>query len=225
MTPFSGLCVYTASIMHLFLAAFPLMNLSNSTSARECASQSIAMLEEFRGVWRVGEGWCGVIEVARGMYKRVAEEPEAFFGKGREDFGGLERAFNNASWKMGNGEALSDADATAAPTVGSTPQGSSREIIPSTSTTIPTVDNRIPTYGTMQLQYNTNPWDTNPNLSNSNTYTGIPSATFDLLQNFDSESWRVWSFWDDPNLVPFGDSSFNSNLDFGFDPSFDDSRQ
>jgi hypothetical protein len=169
------------------------------------------------------------------MYKRVAEELEAFFGKGREDFEGLERAFNNASWKVGNEEALSDADATAAPTVGSTPQvsasqgttpqGSSREIIPSTSTTIPTVDNRIPTYGTMQLQYNTNTWDTNPNFSNSNTYTGIPSATFDFLQNFDSESWRMWSFWDDPNLVPFGDSSFNSNLDFGFDPSFDDSRR
>jgi hypothetical protein len=201
MTPFSGLCVYTASIMHIFLAAFPLMNLSNSTSAREYASQSIAMLEEFRGVWRVGEGWCGIIEVVRGMYKRVAEEPVAFFGKGREDFGGLERAFNNASWKMGNGEALSDADTTAAPTVGSTPQGSasqgttpqgsSREIIRSTSTTIPTVDNRILTYGTMQPQYNTNTWDTNPNFSNSNTYTGIPSATFDLPQNFDSESWRM----------------------------------
>ncbi|KAF2812532.1 uncharacterized protein BDZ99DRAFT_518363 [Mytilinidion resinicola] len=207
ITPFSGLCVYTSAIMHLYLDAFPLMNLSNSQSAQEYARQNIETLEEFRGMWKISEGWCSVIEIAKSMYQRIKSDHSSFTGKTREDFLQLETAFNIMGPSKNNGTPTSTTISTE-----STPQCNN----PVTPNVVPPTRNTMVSYSGTQ-PYN-NAWD---GVNGNQPYSGIPSATFDLLQNIDSDSWRVWSFWDDPNLVPFD----NSPIDFVAEPLLDGLRR
>jgi hypothetical protein len=197
ITPFSGLCVYTSAIMHLYLDAFPLMNLSNSQSAADYARQNIETLEEFRGLWKISEGWVSVIEVAKLMYQHIKSDLSSFTGKTREDFLQLETAYNIM------GPAKSNSTPTSTNwTANSTPKGNN-PVTPRTNVVAP-VTSQVASYSGMHLfNGNSGTWDA---VNGLHGYSGIPSATFDLLQNIDSDSWRVWSFWDDPNLVPFDTS-------------------
>lgn len=57
LTPFAGFCAFSACFMNLFVFRFPLLNLGRSTRAEEHLQITINYLEEFRNVWKLGDGW------------------------------------------------------------------------------------------------------------------------------------------------------------------------
>lgn len=60
-TPFTGFCVFSAATMNIYIAAFPRMNLGRSHNAAALAEISVKYLDEFKGFWKMGNGWVSLL--------------------------------------------------------------------------------------------------------------------------------------------------------------------
>jgi hypothetical protein len=57
MSPLAGFCVFTATLTHLHVAAFPHINMGNSKNASDRAETGIMYLRAFGRISRMSEDW------------------------------------------------------------------------------------------------------------------------------------------------------------------------
>ncbi|KAJ5736046.1 uncharacterized protein N7483_001171 [Penicillium malachiteum] len=85
-TPFVGFCAFSAAYMNLYIFRFPQMNIGRSIRADELMKMCLDYLEEFRGVWKLGDAWIKTLKYASLLYERAADDRGRYFGKTRDDF-------------------------------------------------------------------------------------------------------------------------------------------
>ncbi|KAJ5889068.1 fungal specific transcription factor domain-containing protein [Penicillium taxi] len=96
LTPFSGLCTFSAATMNLYVSAFPSMNLGRSPNATAMAKLNIIHLNEFKRLFKMGKRWWLIIESTQLLYQGAIADRARFHGKTRCDFLALEASMHDA---------------------------------------------------------------------------------------------------------------------------------
>lgn len=97
LTPFAGICVFTAAGANLFLASFPFMNGERDESIRQ--SLADANIEELRAISKVcklAEEWLRVTESIGELIQRMITHRSQFVGRSRDDYIPIETSMNLA---------------------------------------------------------------------------------------------------------------------------------
>ena len=101
-TPFSGLCIFTATLMNLYAVKFPAMSrpASSSTSREEdpetLLAENVDDLRRFSDLWSMGRGLQDVVGVMRKLYDRVLSHEARRSTHSRESYAALEKTINLA---------------------------------------------------------------------------------------------------------------------------------
>ena len=102
-TPFSGLCIFTATLMSLYAVKFPAMSRPSSPSSSDRGEEPEALLAEnmedlrrFSGLWKMGRGLLDVVDVMRKLYDRVVGHEARRATHSRESYAALEKTINLA---------------------------------------------------------------------------------------------------------------------------------
>jgi len=101
-TPFSGLCIFTATLMSLYAVKFPAMSrpCSSSTSLEEepevLLVENMEDLRRFSELWKMGRGLLDVVAVMRKLYDRVLSHESRRSTHSRESYVVLEKTINLA---------------------------------------------------------------------------------------------------------------------------------
>lgn len=99
VTPFAGICAFSAATMNIYVHYFPLMNhsLSRDVSARDVQNDT-AYLDEFRRLWPLGKAWWATTQNLKELYERASQDGPSFRGgKTRNDYLALESSIHDAS--------------------------------------------------------------------------------------------------------------------------------
>lgn len=91
MTPFAGFCAFSAGYLLVYIYRFPNMNLGRSPRAEEYMNKCFEYLEEFRQMWKIGDGWIKTMQHASLLYGRAATEGR-YRGRTRADFDNLHQS-------------------------------------------------------------------------------------------------------------------------------------
>lgn len=100
-TPFSGLCIFTATLMNLYAAKFPAMSRASSSSSQEetpeaLFSENMDDLQRFSELWKMGRGLLDVVGVMRKLYDRVLNDNVRRTNHSRDSYAVLEKTINLA---------------------------------------------------------------------------------------------------------------------------------
>lgn len=101
-TPFSGLCIFTATLMSLYAVKFPAMNRFPSTGRTRdedpgtLFGENMKDLRRFSELWKMGRGLLGVVDVMRKLYDRVVSDEVRRTSHSRESYVALEKTINFA---------------------------------------------------------------------------------------------------------------------------------
>jgi hypothetical protein len=101
-TPFSGLCIFTATLMNLYAVKFPAMSRPSpsSTSRGEepeaLLAENMEDLRRFSELWKMGRGLLDVVGVVRDLYDRVVSHEVRRTTHSRESYAALEKTINLA---------------------------------------------------------------------------------------------------------------------------------
>jgi hypothetical protein len=101
-TPFSGLCIFTATLMNLYAVKFPAMSRPSSSSAirgedpETLLAENMDDLRRFSELWKMGRGLLDVVGVMRKLYDRVLSHEARRSTHSRESYAALEKTINLA---------------------------------------------------------------------------------------------------------------------------------
>lgn len=102
-TPFSGLCIFTATLMSLYAVKFPAMSRPSPSSTDRGEEPPEALLAEnmedlrrFSELWKMGRGLLDVVDVMRKLYDRVVRHEARRATHSRESYTALEKTINLA---------------------------------------------------------------------------------------------------------------------------------
>lgn len=101
-TPFSGLCIFTATLMNLYAVKFPAMSRPSSFSAGQGEDPETLLAENmddlcrFSELWAMGRGLQEVVGVMRKLYDRVLSHEARRSTHSRESYAALEKTINLA---------------------------------------------------------------------------------------------------------------------------------
>ncbi|KPM42997.1 hypothetical protein AK830_g3513 [Neonectria ditissima] len=90
-TPFAGFCAFSAATMNLYVSSFPNMNLKrNADTSFNILLLNLRLLDKFRRIWPMGEGWWVTIQHCKRLYEHASRDTARFRGRTRDDFIALE---------------------------------------------------------------------------------------------------------------------------------------
>lgn len=101
-TPFSGLCIFTATLMNLYAVKFPAMSRPSHSSTtrgeepRVLLAENMEDLRRFSELWKMGRGLLDVVDVMRQLYERVLSHESRRTTHSRESYVVLEKTINLA---------------------------------------------------------------------------------------------------------------------------------
>ncbi|KAF7562063.1 hypothetical protein G7046_g2074 [Stylonectria norvegica] len=96
-TPFAGFCAFSAATMNLYVSSFPNMNLKRSADTSfDVAVLNLRLLDRFRAVWPMGEGWRVTIQHCKGLYDHASRDTVGSRGRTRDDFIALEYSIRDS---------------------------------------------------------------------------------------------------------------------------------
>jgi hypothetical protein len=101
-TPFSGLCIFTATLMNLYAVRFPAMSRPSSSSIvrgeepETLLGENLEDLRRFGGLWKMGRGLLDVVGVMQKLYDRVVGDEVRRTTHSRESYAVLENTINLA---------------------------------------------------------------------------------------------------------------------------------
>ncbi|KAL5604234.1 uncharacterized protein BROUX77_004420 [Berkeleyomyces rouxiae] len=99
MTPFAGICAFSAATMNVYVACFPLMNHNHSvTAAVRDLERNLVYLDAFRRMWPLGNGWWASINRLKDLYEQARRDGQSFRGgKTRNDYLDLESSIHDTA--------------------------------------------------------------------------------------------------------------------------------
>ncbi|KAF7561193.1 hypothetical protein G7046_g2954 [Stylonectria norvegica] len=177
-TPFTGLCAFSSALMGRYAAAFPaFMGFSDSEveAAERQAAETSADLASVGRVWKIANEWIDVLDTAQSLFSRLASN--IHIKRSRYDYPELEESINLAPLK-------------GIPRPISTPPRSSSQ----------QEEARIEPGVIEHHIENSRRNDLDPSLAGPMTLDWVPNDS-EQQGIMDDESWRLWSFWDDPHLL------------------------
>lgn len=101
-TPFSGLCIFTATLMSLYAVKFPAMSRPSPSSTDRGEEPEVLLAENmedlrrFSELWKMGRGLLDVVDVMRKLYDRVVGHEARRATHSRESYAALEKTINLA---------------------------------------------------------------------------------------------------------------------------------
>jgi hypothetical protein len=96
-TPFTGLCIFTATLMNLYAVTFPAMSRGSSSEKSETLlSENVDDLNRFGKLWKMGQGLIDVVGVMRKVYDRVVNHEARLATHSRDGYAILEKTINLA---------------------------------------------------------------------------------------------------------------------------------
>jgi hypothetical protein len=100
-TPFSGLCIFTATLMNMYAVEFPAMSRPSSCASRgeepkTLLAENMNDLQRFSELWKMGRGLLDVVGVMQKLYDRVVQHEARRSTHSRESYAALEKTINLA---------------------------------------------------------------------------------------------------------------------------------
>jgi hypothetical protein len=96
-TPFTGLCIFTATLMNLYAVTFPAKSRSSSPEKPETLlRENIDDLNRFSELWKMGRSLLDVVGVMRQLYDRVVRHETRLTTHSRDSYATLEKTMNFA---------------------------------------------------------------------------------------------------------------------------------
>lgn len=247
-TPFTGLCVFTATLMNLYAAAFPALNRCETGNWEKLAAEGTTELDKIAELWKMGKTWVDVVHTARNLYRQVMSNQGQHWSHSREDYVHLERSINLArdqDFQSTGGTPeipiVVGANQPTAPSEPTEDMENSVDLVrvqsfrPQVSTEDPVAlgasQTTAPGEHTEDIGSSINLAQARglqsaigtseaPLIFGANE-TAIPGSqivnvdsyhqTQPLGADMERDSWRLWTFWDDPHLLPF--ELFDINLE------------
>lgn len=93
-TPFSGLCIFTATLMNMYATRFPAMSRSSGESPEKLLSENMDDLERLSKLWKMGKDLLDVVGVMRNLYDLVEHHEARSASHSRDNYAGLESTMN-----------------------------------------------------------------------------------------------------------------------------------
>ncbi|KAI0490684.1 hypothetical protein F4859DRAFT_16770 [Xylaria cf. heliscus] len=180
-TPFTGLCVFTAALMNKYVVTFPHMHYPKERELRtQLAAENLADLEKISKLWKLGEEWVQVIWAAQNLYDRVTRDVANSVSRCQRDYPELLKSVHYAPF----GGLSSDNHTEAS----RRPDGKTNAHPCRRSTRV------------VQDKEAEQSQDQSSDQPVSDPFAGYDTDTT-------SDDWRLWSFWDDPHLLSWDNST------------------
>ncbi|KAH8164635.1 hypothetical protein CIB48_g3598 [Xylaria polymorpha] len=180
-TPFTGLCVFSAALMNKYVVTFPHMHYPNERELRtQLAAENLSDLEKISKLWKLGEEWVQVIGAAQNLYDRVARDVAHSISRCQCDYPELLKSVHYAPLASLSGD--KHPEACRCP------------------------DRRMNAYPCRRPTRVVQDKETEQSQDQSSDQPTLdPFAGFDTETT--SDDWRLWSFWDDPHLLSWDNST------------------
>lgn len=89
-TPFTGICIFTATLMNMYATKFPAMSRSGREKPEVLLNENMDDLNRFSKLWKMGRGLLDVVGVMGSLYDLVVRHEARLTSHSRENYGRLE---------------------------------------------------------------------------------------------------------------------------------------
>ncbi|KAH7011282.1 hypothetical protein EDB80DRAFT_711495 [Ilyonectria destructans] len=178
-TPFAGVCAFSSALRALYAASFPAYFGYDQDQAKEVeiqAEESMKDLRETGRLWKIADDWIDVLDTAKSLFCRVTSETHGWkVRRSRYDYPDLEESIYLLPLK-----------GMPRPAASSQPASSSLTCVDDTMS----ATGQGPVEEEIEI--------------NRSAASKVFSEDMSSFSNgiMDEDEWRLWSFWDDPHLLP-----------------------